>query len=278
MRFSFFTIVSIGFLLFFGSASFWVWKDIYQVQIDITELKEKQVVLLESILFEMQEESSVVPSFVSEEIVSSSLVVEEPIEDIFTEEIITPEFVHLSVPFTSQAPEKNWDQPWQDACEEAAILMLDAYEKGYTVSPLFARDELLKMVEKEESFGWGGSIAISRVQEIAAWYMMTDVQKLSIWKYPTVGDIKGALVAGNPVLVVADGQALDNPYFTGDGPPYHALVIIGYDESTGEFITHDPGTQHGADFRYVYDNLMSAIHDWNGGDVANGVPVVLVYE
>ena len=29
--------------------------------------------------------------------------------------------------FVPQAPEKNWDQPWQDACEEAALLTVHYY-------------------------------------------------------------------------------------------------------------------------------------------------------
>src|SRR3989338_9267279 len=50
--------------------------------------------------------------------VSSTLVLE--VADL-------PKSVNLAVPFTSQAPEKDWSQPWQAACGEAAGLMLDAY-------------------------------------------------------------------------------------------------------------------------------------------------------
>lgn len=187
-----------------------------------------------------------------------------------------PAQVHLAVPFTSQAPEKNWDQPWQDACEEAAILMLDAYYKGYNLSPLFARDELLKLVNWQQSQGWGGSIDIVDVRSSAAWYMQVSEDELVILRYPEVEEIKTQLAHGNPVLAVADGKTLPNPHFTGDGPVYHALVVIGYDDTTGEFITNDPGTQHGKDFRYKYDDLITSLRDWNGGDVKNGMPVVLL--
>jgi len=33
-----------------------------------------------------------------------------------------PVKVYLAVPFLCQAPYGNWQQPWQDACEEAAIM------------------------------------------------------------------------------------------------------------------------------------------------------------
>jgi hypothetical protein len=187
-----------------------------------------------------------------------------------------PKQVYLSVPFTSQAPEKNWDQPWQDACEEAAILMLDAYYKGYNISPLFARDELLKQVAWQESKGWGGSIDIIDVRTAAAWYLQVPESQLTIIRYPEVEEIKTQLANKRPVLAVADGTALPNPYFSGDGPVYHALLIIGYDDATSEFITNDPGTQFGKNFRYTYDDLMNALRDWNNGDVKHGVPVVLV--
>lgn len=212
---------------------------------------------------------------------SDTTVEPEPaVEEVSTPPTLTadtlPQQVHLSVPFTSQAPEKNWEQPWQDACEEAAILMLDAYYKGYNISPLFARDEIIKQVSWQDAKGWGGSIDIIDVRSAAAWYLQVPESELTIIRYPEVAEIKTQLANGSPVLAVADGKVLPNPYFTGDGPVYHALVIIGYDDSTGEFITNDPGTQFGKDLRYSYADLIGALRDWNGGDVADGIPVVLV--
>lgn len=197
------------------------------------------------------------------------------------DELILPKEFLLSVPFTSQAPEKNWEQPWQDACEEAALLMLDAYYKKYNLSPLFSRDEILKMVKWEEERGWGGSIEIEKVKQMAEEYLKISnfqftISKLIIIENPTVDDIKKSIVAGNPVLVVADGKILPNPHFQNGGPVYHALIIKGYTET--EFITNDPGTQFGEGFKYKYDDLLNAIRDWNGGDVKNGRRVVLVVE
>ncbi|MFZ2978201.1 MAG: C39 family peptidase [Candidatus Magasanikiibacteriota bacterium] len=192
-----------------------------------------------------------------------------------------PKQYNLAVPFTSQAPEKNWDQPWQDACEEAALLMLDAYYKNYKLSPLFAKDEILKMVKWEENKGWGRSIEIEKIKQVAEEYLKISnfqfpISKLVIIENPTVEDIKKSIANDNPVLVVADGKALPNPHFQNGGPEYHALIIRGYTET--KFITNDPGTQFGEAFEYEYDDLMDAIRDWNNGDVKNGRRVILVIE
>jgi hypothetical protein len=190
-------------------------------------------------------------------------------------EVVLPPEMNLAVPFTSQAPEGNWEQPWQDACEEATILMLDAYYKTYNLSPLFAKDELQKMVDWESAQSWGYSIPIAQVKETLDWYMGRSFISRII-ENPSIGDIKKSVANGNPVLVVAYGKSLDNPNFRNGGPEYHALIIRGYTEEG--FITNDPGTRNGKEFFYTYENLMNSIHDWNNGDVEHGKSVVLVVE
>ena len=71
---------------------------------------------------------------------------------------------------------------------------------------------------------------------------------------------------GSLVLVPAFGQILGNPYFTPPGPATHMLVIRGYDETTKEFITNDPGTRRGEGYRYSYAALVRAIRDYPTGD------------
>lgn len=188
--------------------------------------------------------------------------------------MVTPERVNLDVPFTSQAPEKNWEEPWQDACEEAVVLMVDAYTKGYGLSPLFAKDEILKMVAWQDARGWGYSISAEQIQQLMEEY--SGLKQVRIVENPSIEEIKTLIAEGKPVLVVADGKALPNPHFQNGGPLYHALVIRGYTEDS--FITNDPGTQFGENFLYAYSDLMNAIHDWNDGDVPNGEKIVLVVE
>ena len=275
MRKSAYTVLNIVFLFFiffFFGGSFWLWKGkIIQI------LSPQSDVLPPALSFEDIKNSSVlvtVPnggtSTSTPALVTSTLPVS----------VDLPKEMNLAVPFTSQAPEKNWDQPWQDACEEAAVLMMDAYYGNQKLSVLFSKDEILKMVKWEEEKNWGRSIEIEKVQDLVQYYMLNILTsknlKTKIIENPTVEQIKKYVAAGTPVLVVADGKILPNPHFQNGGPEYHALVIRGYTET--EFITNDPGTQFGENFKYKYHDLMKSIRDWNAGDVKNGRRVILVIE
>ena len=262
---------------FFVLATAYVWRGAFRNVQDVGNVVDVQIVTYKDIRDDKKEEDNnrTIEQCNNEECNNA--------EENSTEVVVSddnnplPKKINLDVPFTSQAPEKNWDQPWQDACEEAAVLMLDAYYKEYSLSPLFARDEILKMVEWEESSlrEWERSIEIEKVEELTSWQMGSSYN-FSIVEDPTIEQIKQFVANGNPVYVVAYGKDLPNPHFQNGGPEYHALIIRGYTEDS--FITNDPGTQFGENFLYKYDDLMNAVHDWNGGDVENGRQVVLVLE
>lgn len=184
-----------------------------------------------------------------------------------------PKEYNLAIPFTSQAPEADWSQPWQDACEEATVLMLDAYYKDYNISTLFAKDEIQKIVDWEQEKKWGRSIEVEKIVELIRWYTATEAKVIN---NPNVEQIKELVAGGSPVFVVAHGKTLDNPYFTDGGPDYHTLIIRGYTDT--HFITNDPGTSRGENFKYTYENLMNAIHDYNDGDVEQGEKRVIVLD
>ncbi len=261
----------------------WIWQSSdnnKQVTVNKQQIVEVDITMFDRHL-EQSEAESKDPNEERDSSTSSSSV--EATEDFAqNDNVILPKEFSLAVPFTSQAPEKNWDQPWQDACEEAALLMLDAYYKDYGLSPIMARDEILKMIKWEENLGWGTSVEIEKVKQMASKYfsldhlITTSPNHLRIIENPTIEQIKTSIVKGNPVLVVADGKVLPNPHFRNGGPVYHALIIKGFDGD--EFITNDPGTQFGESFKYKYDDLMNAVHDWNDGEVKNGRKVILMVE
>ncbi len=183
--------------------------------------------------------------------------------------------INLDVPFTSQAPHLNWDQPYQDFCEEASILMAVQYLRGDIISNAdFANDKMLAIMDFEiKKFGYYRDTNIEEVAVIfREFYGIKDVK---IVYNPTVEDIKKALIEKKAVVVPVAGRQLYNPYFTPPGPLYHMLVIKGFTKD-GKFITNDPGTRRGANFIYKPDVLMNAIHDWNGGDVDNGAKVIMI--
>lgn len=189
-----------------------------------------------------------------------------------------PASINLSVPFTSQAPSGNWDEVHEETCEEAAAYMVAAFYEGASgqISVATAEAELQRLVAREmELFGYYKDTNAAETARLIA-----DVYGLraTLMENPTVEDIKASVAAGHPVIVPTAGRMLGNPNFTGDGPPYHMIVIRGY--ADGNFITNDPGTRRGDQYVYSEETIMNAIHDWTGSfeTIETGSKVVVVVE
>lgn len=167
----------------------------------------------------------------------------------------------IKTAFIPQAPEKNWDQPWQDACEEASLLTLKYYYSGKTpdVATMVADYQLLFSFESDNKLKH--DINIDNMSTISSQYL--DLTP-NIIENPTIKDIKKELSLDHPVIITANGKTLykENKNFRSGGPWYHSLVILGYDDNIQKFIVHDVGTQHGAYFKYSYNLLLDSIHDF----------------
>ena len=192
-----------------------------------------------------------------------------------TEQISISERVSLEVPFTVQAPFADWDDPYQEACEEASLLMVHSYLSEEELTDERANGELLALIAWETAHGYPQDITLSQLAEIAASYYGYSAQ---IIDNPSAKGIEEHIANGHPVIVPAAGRLLGNPYFSGAGPWYHMLVITGYDGK--RFITNDPGTRRGEDYTYDYDVLLNAIHDWTGvkEEITDGEKRVLVFQ
>ncbi|MAE68561.1 hypothetical protein CL635_02010 [bacterium] len=175
------------------------------------------------------------------------------------QEITLPSKAYIDVPFTPQAPDANWDNPYQEACEEAAVIMVDYFLRGASLSPDQANREILQLTNWEEANHYKYDVSLDELAEIIEEYyeyetrISDDVSKESIMH---------ELAKGNPIIVPAAGRDLGNPYFSGQGPWYHMLVITGY--NWRHFITNDPGTKRGQEYKYKHRVLLDAIHDWTG--------------
>ena len=188
--------------------------------------------------------------------------------------IVTSAKTTLQVPFTSQAPFGDWRQPWQDACEESVITMVDGFYNKYTLPPNRAKKEILKALDvKEQYFG------VSEDED--ADQMVRHINQFYSWEAyvvdaPSIDLIKREIDQGRPVILPVYGKALKNPHFRNNGPNYHTLVISGYDDVTQEFITQEPGTKYGKNYRYGYAQLMDAMHDFvEGGKMETGRKVAI---
>lgn len=180
----------------------------------------------------------------------------------------------LPVPFTPQAPFANWAEPYQDACEEASMLMAAEFFKGnktLELDPAYADQEIVKLVawEKEHL----GFFEDTTAAEVAG--ILKNYYHLSAKVVPyDAAAMRTALASRQLVLLPALGRRLGNPYYKAPGPLYHMLLVKGYQGS--EFITNDPGTRRGESYRYEQSVLSQAVHDWNGGDVAQGAQVMII--
>ena len=202
---------------------------------------------------------------------------QEPPPTPAEEESALPASINLAVPFTSQAPNGNWDELYQEACEEASVYMVHAYFSGVDEGKIpadTADAELLKIVDFEnELYGFYQDTTAEQAGMFAELMYGHTYQVLN---NPSVEDIQRTLVQGHPVIVPAAGRLLGNPYFTAPGPLYHMLVIRGYTQD-GQFIVNDPGTYRGEAYLYDFDTIMNAMHDWNDGkQITDGKKVVLV--
>lgn len=200
--------------------------------------------------------------------------VTEPIAlEVEPQPLVLPDEINLEVPFTSQAPHANWDLPYQEACEEASAITVHYFYQNLSFTPDVADREILDLVAwQEDNLGFYEDTTAEQTAQFMRDYW--GYKKIDVIYDPTINDIKSNLAAGRPVILPAAGQELGNPYFTPPGPIYHMLVVRGY--TATQFITNDVGTKRGENFRYDYDVLMKAMHDWNDGDVANGQKVIIV--
>lgn len=173
--------------------------------------------------------------------------------------------VVAGVPFITQAPLGEWDDPRQKyGCEEALMLMAWHWIKGWDLESEFARDEIIEMSEwQDEKYGNFYDTSIADTTKVFKNYF--DYHQLEIINDATEQDIKTAIDNDYLVFVPVDGRQLDNPYFKPPGPFHHMLMVKGYNDYTGHFITNEPGTINGHNFLYSYQNLMTALRDYPTG-------------
>jgi hypothetical protein len=186
-----------------------------------------------------------------------------------------PASILIKVPFAPQAPFAVWDPLHEEACEEMSLIMVHHYLAETSLSLETAEKEVQEMISWERENGYADDVNVMELSEIASSLygynarVITDV---------TAEKIKAELAAGNPIIIPAAGRMLKNPFFSGEGPYYHMLVIIGY--TNGGFITNDPGTKRGEQYWYSESVLMNAIHDWTGvkEEITTGAKNALIIE
>jgi hypothetical protein len=185
-----------------------------------------------------------------------------------------PHAINLAVPFISQAPLGIWDEFTEETCEEASFFMVREYYAGVregSIEPATADADFRAMALLQESMGFDVSISTSQFLSFVEAYGNTVGR---VVEDPSTEDLRRLLAAGHPVIIPAFGRKLGNPFFTGEGPLYHMLVLRGYTPTT--FIVNDPGTRHGENYQYATDVLMNSIGDWDGDSPDGGKRVIVL--
>jgi hypothetical protein len=226
----------------------------------------------ETIVSEESEEK-LVPADTPQATLPEEMVDQEKNDSVLADPLVLPSEFKLKVLFATQAPTENWDMPYQEACEEASLIMAYYYFANKTLNRPIMNEEILKLVKWEENtFGYYKDTTLAETARIAEEYFNLEVE---INYNVTVDHLKQQLVKGNLIILPFAGRMLENPYFSGEGPLFHMAVVKGYDSKN--FIMNDPGLLRlGENFKYSYKNLIDSVHDWNGGDVNNGQKVMLI--
>lgn len=183
--------------------------------------------------------------------------------------------VVLPVPFSSQAPTRNWNLPFLEACEETAILMIDYFYRGQTTMPKQEMvDKIYYLVNwQNQRFGFYDDTSMEdtgiMAQETMGYEPIVD-------RDVTPEKIKDYINKGMPVVLPVAGRELGNPYFKQPGPPYHVILIVGWEND--EFIVHDMGSGSTKFWRYHQDHLMRINHDLTVDqyDIKNGERGMLI--
>jgi hypothetical protein len=173
--------------------------------------------------------------------------------------------INLAVPFHAQAPRGDWELPWQEACEEASAILVDAYWQSEELSVEEMEARILSLVDwQERNLGYYQHTT----SEETAYFLREALgyERVEVIYDITVDDIIEQVREHRPVIVPLAGRLLRNPYYTSPGPIYHMLVVKGVTDD-GKLITNDVGTRHGRNYVYDADVFEAAIHDVpTGGD------------
>jgi hypothetical protein len=179
-----------------------------------------------------------------------------------------PAIIYIpDVPFTSQAPFGDWKDPReQDGCEEAASLIAVSWARNQKLTPVIALEQIFAIAKYEtDNFGQytDTSAQDTHSRIIQGYFNYPNSEVISI---NTVSDLITPLNQGKLVIVPTNGWLLGNPNFTAPGPERHNLVLRGYDRLKKEFISNDPGTRKGENYRYPQDVLFNALRDYPTGE------------
>jgi len=147
----------------------------------------------------------------------------------------------LDVPYTSQVPLGQWNDPrQQDGCEEASILMGMMWVQGRQMSPEEARQQIVGMSDFEQYFfGYFQDTSAQDTANLMVQYFGFPNSKIDVQHNIATANIKAAIDYGYLVIVPINPRVISTVLYN-RATTRHMVVVVGYDNSTNEIIFHDP--------------------------------------
>ncbi|MBI4232231.1 S-layer homology domain-containing protein [Candidatus Peregrinibacteria bacterium] len=194
-----------------------------------------------------------------------------------SENAFIPDTMQLAVPFTPQAPDGHWTAPYDEACEESSMVMVEYFIRSNSLDTQSADKEIVSLTGFVAQMGYGVDISAADMANIIENYYNRR-SKVYSGQEVSIPNIKALLAQGYPIIVPFAGQYVGNKNYAYPGPPYHVAVITGYDDKY--FYVNDPGTQFGESYQYDQQVFSDAIHDWGGSkyNVLDGPKSLIVVE
>ncbi|HZV48236.1 MAG TPA: C39 family peptidase [Candidatus Dormibacteraeota bacterium] len=175
-----------------------------------------------------------------------------------------PPSVFVKVPYTSQSPYDQWgaNDPHQEYCEAAALLMVSDYFRGdrrSTIPPAEANAGMAAIVDAERRMFPGVlDLPVADVAQVGQhmFGLQPSVVPLDLTT------IERNLAEGRPVIIPVmthglAGGAPIAPYY-GRANVYHVIVVTGYDAARNLLYTNDAGFMQGQNYAYPWSVLEAA--------------------
>lgn len=192
----------------------------------------------------------------------------QSLEDLPKVQEELPSSMNIEMPFYTQAPLSNWDYPWQEACEEASVLLIANLYNAMNLDVNGFNTELLRLVDWEVAYF--GAYEHTTVAQTAEMMKLQYGLETVIHENPSFEDFQEILARGHLIIAPFAGQHLGNPNYKNGGPIYHMMVVKGYDAEKMQIVTHDVGTRNGADYVYSWEIVDFALHDWHDTNILLG--------
>lgn len=149
------------------------------------------------------------------------------------------DYVVLDVPHSTQAPLGEWNDPrQQDGCEETSIIMAWMWANNLTLTPEETRMYITGMSDYEYYFhGYFRDSSANDTANLMSEYFGHPNIRVS----HNIGleDIKATLANNQLVITPINPRVIStklyNRYTTN-----HTVVVVGYDDTDGTMIIHDP--------------------------------------